>query len=128
MIRSTRSLQRVAVLTVLFFSALAMQSAALAQPRMPSPRERASNLKDRLGLTDSQTTAITKIFEESQLDLRRALDSARGDRESMRTVRMNMMKHTDERIDSLLTSDQKKQYEDLRKERRGRPSGRSRNG
>jgi Spy/CpxP family protein refolding chaperone len=102
----------------------AMSGSAYAQPAMMSPKDRAANLKERLSLTDSQMTAINKIFAESQQAMKIAMDSARGDRGAMREVRMNMMKKSDERIDSLLTVDQKKKYEDLKKERRGRMRGR----
>ena len=43
------------------------------QGGMPAPKDRAADLKDRLSLTDSQTTLITKIFTESQEAMRKAL-------------------------------------------------------
>jgi Spy/CpxP family protein refolding chaperone len=106
---------------------LLMHAGAIAQPRMDSPKDRAAAMKERLALSDSQTTAITKIFEASQADMKKAFDMRGGDRDSMRAMRMSMMKKVDDRIDSVLTSDQKKKYDDFRKERRGRMRDRSRN-
>ncbi len=111
----------------LFACVLAAHTGASAQPRMDSPKDRAGNLKERLALNDSQTAAITKIFEESQHDMRKLFDMRGGDRDSIRAMRMTMMKQVDDRIDSVLTSDQKKKYDDLRKERRGRMRDRPRN-
>jgi Spy/CpxP family protein refolding chaperone len=93
---------------------------------MPAPKDRAADLKERLSLTDSQTTLITKIFTESQEAMRKAVDSMKDDRQAMRGLRMEMMKKSDERIDSILTADQKKKYDDLVKERRSRMRGRPR--
>src|ERR1700690_2677077 len=98
-----------------------------AQRGTMTPKDRAANLKKSLDLTDSQTTVVTQLYTESQEQMKAALDSAKGDRQSMRDLRMSIMKKTDERIDSLLTDDQKKKYEELRKDRQGRARGRQRN-
>jgi Spy/CpxP family protein refolding chaperone len=109
------------------FSLTGIFGALHAQPRMMSPKDRASNLRERLNLNDSQTNAITRLFEESQEQMRKALDSTKDDRQSMRDLRMAIMKKTDERIDSLLTADQKKKYEEMKKDRRSRMPRRPRN-
>jgi Spy/CpxP family protein refolding chaperone len=92
-----------------------------------SPKERAANMKEQLALTDSQAVLVTGIFEDAQADMKKAADSADGDRRSMRDLRMAIMKKSDERIDSILTDDQKKKFADMKKERQGRMRNRQRN-
>ncbi len=111
----------------LFACMLLIHAGASGQPRMDSPKDRAAAMKERLALSDSQATAITKIFEASQADMKKAFDMRGGDRDSIRAMRMSMMKKVDDRIDSVLTADQKKKYDDFRKERRGRMRDRPRN-
>ena len=101
MIRRTRGLRAEAFFAALLFTLFAYH-AATAQPRMPSAKDRAANLKERLSLTDSQTVAITKILEGSQQEMRKAFSPSEGNRDSMRAMRMSLMKKTDDRIDSLL--------------------------
>jgi Spy/CpxP family protein refolding chaperone len=132
MVCGKQSRHKAAFIILILCSTMAIGGLAYAQQgpggqgRMMSPKDRAADLKERLALSDSQTALITKIFAEAQEAMSKAVDSLKGDRQAMRDLRMGMMKKSDERIDSLLTSGQKKKYEELIKERRSRMRGRTR--
>ncbi|HEY6192654.1 MAG TPA: hypothetical protein VI215_10075 [Bacteroidota bacterium] len=129
MVYRNRGRHAAALILLLFCTIVAAGGSAYAQRGqggMPAPKDRAADLKERLSLTDSQTTLITKIFTESQEAMRKAIDSVKDDRQAMRGLRTEMMKKSDERIDSVLTADQKKKYDELVKERRSRMRGRTR--
>ena len=95
-----------------------------AQPMRMTAEERAASLKERLMLTDDQTTKVTAILKESEKKRETLMDESSGDRESMREKMMSLMNDTDKKIDALLTKEQRKKYEELKKERRQRMEGR----
>ncbi len=118
-------------LTPIVFCLLLLLTAAgadriQAQPQRMSPKERADRLKSQLSLSDSQTVAVTKIYEESQQEMSKAFNDSSGDRQSRREVMMKMMSKTDDRIDSLLTADQKTKFAEIKKARQSRQGGRFR--
>jgi hypothetical protein len=87
-----------------------------AQPRMRSAKKRVAMLKEQLALSDSQVTAITAILEESQANMKAAVDSVRGDRQLMRDKRAKVMKETDAKILAVLTEEQQNKYAVMKKE------------
>jgi Spy/CpxP family protein refolding chaperone len=109
-------------LALLFLAA----SSLWAQPMMRTPAERARQLKERLFLTEEQTIAVEIIFEERQKEVTAKMDSLMGDREAMRAFMTSQAAKTDEEIEGLLNEDQKKKYEELKKERRERRGGQRR--
>jgi len=125
--RRNSYLKNTVISIALLWSMTAACGILWAQPARMSPKERAANMKEQLALTDSQAVLVTGIFEDAQADMKKAADSANGDRQSMRDLRMAIMKKSDERIDSILTDDQKKKFADMKKERQGRMRNRQRN-
>ncbi len=89
-----------------------------AQPGGGRIEDRVARLKERLKLTDEQTVKVKEIYTTAQTDIQKYRDSiATGNREEMMLFAMERMKKTDAQIDSVLTVDQKKIYEEVKKER-----------
>ena len=99
-----------------------------SQPMMRTPAERARQLMERLSLNEEQTIAVEIIFEERQRETTAKMDSLRGDREAMRAFLSRQAAKTDKEIGEILTTEQKKKYEDFKKERRVRRPGQRRRG
>ncbi len=92
---------------------------ASAQGMRMSPEERVKQLKDSLSLDDKQTDAITAIFKEMGAKRQAMMDSI-DDRDARREAMTGLMKTTDEKIESVLTPEQKDKYEVMKKERESR--------
>jgi len=109
---------------LLFFAVALMMgiaaSNASAQGTMrATPEERAKMLKDSLGLNDKQTGKVVIIFK-SMSEKRQAVMDSLDDRDARREAMMKLMSQTDEKIEALLTADQKVKYEVMIKEREAR--------
>lgn len=106
------------VLSFLFVHQLAWsQGPGQGRGMMMTPEERAKQLQERLSLTDEQTAKVTKIFEASQKKAMEMMGSFQGDREAARKAMQEMQAKTDKEIEALLTKEQVKKYEELKKER-----------
>ncbi|MBI2428025.1 MAG: hypothetical protein HYV29_04395 [Ignavibacteriales bacterium] len=95
-----------------------------AQPMRMTTEERVANLKKELTLTDEQAAKVTAILKESEKKREAAFDKSGDDREARRAQMTALMEETDTKIAALLTKEQKKKYEELKKERRQRIEGR----
>jgi periplasmic protein CpxP/Spy len=84
-----------------------------------TPEERVKQLKDSLSLTDKQAEQITNIFKEMGAKRQAVMDSI-DDRDARREAMMGLMAKTDEKIEALLTPEQKDKYEAMKKEREAR--------
>jgi periplasmic protein CpxP/Spy len=107
----------------ILFSALAQ-----AQPQRMSVEDRVKMLKDSLKLSDDQSAKITKILEDQREEMTTAMKDIRDNRDSMQTIRQEIMKKTNEQIKSVLTESQTKKYDAMLKNRRqnmGRRASRS---
>jgi periplasmic protein CpxP/Spy len=92
-------------------------SNSLAQGMMRmTPEERVKQLKDSLGLNEKQTAQIDSIFKDMGAKRQALMDSV-SDRDARREAMMGMMKTIDEKIEALLTPDQKDKYESMKKAR-----------
>lgn len=91
-----------------------------AQGMRMSPEERTKQLKEQLKLDDEQTKKIEEIFKSAQEKMQEAMGNAQGDRDAMRKMMMDMRAKADKEIEALLTKDQKKKYDELKKEREKR--------
>jgi septal ring factor EnvC (AmiA/AmiB activator) len=91
---------------------------AQAQPQRMSVESRVKILKDSLKLSDEQSNKITKILEDQREEMTTAMKDIRDNRDSMQTVRQEIMKKTDENIKAVLTENQAKKYDDMLKARR----------
>ncbi|HTX18619.1 MAG TPA: hypothetical protein VMG34_08155 [Bacteroidota bacterium] len=104
----------------LFLTLSIVASNASAQGMMrATPEERAKSLKDSLGLNDKQTDSVIAIFKAMNVKRQAAMDSV-DDRDARRDVMMKLMSETDEKIEALLTPDQKTKYEAMKQERMAR--------
>jgi hypothetical protein len=101
---------------ILFTAALLSTTAALAQMRRPSPEVQAKMLKDSLQLSDDQTAKITDILAEAQKDQQDAMSANQGDRQAMRSAMMGIMKNTDKKITTLLSTEQAQKFESMQKD------------
>ena len=111
------------VLLFLFATALMIGgvfSTASAQGMMrATPEERAKMLKDSLSLSDDQTASIISLFKTMGQKRQAVMDSL-DDRDARREAMMKLMSETDEKIEALLTPDQKTKYEAIKKDREAR--------
>ena len=98
--------------------ALLFSTLAQAQPQRMSVEDRVKILKDSLKLSDDQCAKITKILEDQREEMTTAMKDIRDNRDSMQTIRQEIMKKTNEQIKSVLTEDQAKKYDAMIKNRR----------
>ena len=88
--------------TVVFVAAgLLAGSAARAEALDP----RAQSMKEQLNLTDKQTQDLDKLFKET-----------RAKQKALRKELQDLRKNQKERMDAILTAEQKKKYEELENE------------
>lgn len=99
---------------------LSVLQRASAQGMMRSPEERAKQLKEQLKLDDEQTKKVEEIFKSAQEKMQEAMGNAQGDRDAMRKIMMDIRAKGDKEIEALLTKDQKKKYNEVKKEREKR--------
>ena len=101
------------------FSLVALTQIAFSQGMMmATPEERAKRLTERLSLTEDQTKKVQEIFKNADKERSEKMESVRGDRDAMREQMTAIMANTDKQIEKILTDEQKKKYEELKKERR----------
>jgi len=114
-------LKRITIGLALFVGfALLIPSLLQAQPQRMSVEERVKMLKGSLKLTDEQSNKITTILEDMREEMTTAVKDIRDNPDSMKAIRREMMKKTDESIKSVLTEEQAKKYDTMMKERRPR--------
>ena len=90
---------------------------------MRDPGARAQMLKDRLALNDSQTSQVKAIFEESQTKMEALRSNSALSQDDRRSQMMSIRKAQDDKVEALLTADQKTKYEAMQQEMRGRMRG-----
>jgi hypothetical protein len=97
-----------------------------AQPNRRTPEERVKQLKEQLSLDAKQEKKALEIFKESDTKREAMFNemSANDDREAGREKMMKLFEETDKKIEKILTKDQKKKYEEIKKERQQRMGGR----
>jgi len=83
-----------------------------------APADRAKQLQTQLKLTDDQTAKVTAIYV-AQAAKRDSLMKAGADRQAMRPL----MQASNEKIQALLTDDQKVAYKKMQEEMRARMGG-----
>ncbi|CUS97231.1 Spy/CpxP family protein refolding chaperone [Candidatus Chrysopegis kryptomonas] len=88
-------------------------------------------LKRELNLTPEQVTKIQKILDSAQKQAEIDREKYQGDREAMMKATRERWEKIDKEIEAVLTKEQKKKYEQIKKERqermrewRGRPNSR----
>ncbi|UWZ82842.1 hypothetical protein [Occallatibacter riparius] len=83
----------------------------------PSPDEAVARLSSKLNLSDDQKSKITPIIADRQTKMRELADSS-GRRLQKARKAKSIMSDSDKKIEALLSSDQKKTYEQMKEERR----------
>lgn len=90
---------------------------------MMDPGRRADMLKDRLGLNDTQTSQVKAIFEDSRTKMETVRSNSSLSQDDRRSQMMSMRKAENDKVEALLTADQKTKYEAMEQEMRGRMRG-----
>ena len=109
--------QRKFAFTLMFI--ILCSSFLVAQPNRRTPEERVKQLTEQLSLDKKQQEQVLKIYTENDKK-REAMFSdmqGSGDRDAARDKMMKLFEETDKQIEKILTKDQKKKYDDLKKER-----------
>lgn len=113
--------------TLMLALLMASASVSKAQPRgqRMSPKDRVAKMKDQLNLTESQQSQITKIYEDADTDMKAARAKNGSGRDAMMSAMRTIMGNADARVDSVLTSDQKAKFAEMKKKRQDRTRRRS---
>ncbi len=110
---STKTFVLFAVLIFFFL----LGQTIMAQPPADTDK-RLEHLKDRLALNDDQTAQIRDILERADAERDRLRELNEQNREKTRSAMQDLRDETDQQIDSVLTADQKTEYEKMKKELR----------
>ena len=102
-----------AIITLLLLSA----TQAFAQIDSARTLKRLEDLRTALSLTPDQTAKLKPILFDAQAQGRKIREEYGDDREGARDAMREQMPKTDSKIEALLTADQKKKYEEYKKER-----------
>lgn len=90
------------------------------------PGRRADMLKQNLGLSDDQTTQVKAIYQDSQTKMETLRSNSSLSQDDRRSQMMDIRKGENDKINALLTPDQKTKYaawEQQMRSRRGGGSG-----
>lgn len=90
-----------------------------AQPQQRGERM-IQRLKDSLSLSADQVTKIKTILDKQQEEGKKDWDANQGDRDAMRALMMKRMEKSDIEIEKILTKEQKKKYQEIKKQRSDR--------
>jgi periplasmic protein CpxP/Spy len=107
--------------------ALLLVSATQAFAQVDSARvlQRLEALRTALSLTPDQTAKVKPILFDAQAQGRKIREEYGDDREGAREAMREQAPKTDAKIEALLTAEQKKKYEEYKKERMQRMMERS---
>jgi Spy/CpxP family protein refolding chaperone len=111
--------QHLTLLICAFLLVVITSTNVVAQGMRMSAEDRAKVLKDSLRLSDKQMEQVVAILKEMGSERQALADSIR-DRDARREAMMSLMAKSDEKIESLLTKEQKEKYEVMKKEREAR--------
>jgi periplasmic protein CpxP/Spy len=92
------------------------------------PAKRADMLKQNLGLSDDQTSQVKSIFEDSRTKMEGVRSNTSLSQDDRRSQMMSIRKGENEKIQALLTPDQKTKYAAMQEQmrdrmRNGQPNG-----
>jgi Spy/CpxP family protein refolding chaperone len=86
-------------------------------PHLGRPEQVMDRMKDQLSLNAQQVGELQAIDSESRRETEHLLETHQGDLESVHDSLGAIMRGREARIKSLLTPEQQKKYEEIRKER-----------
>lgn len=81
-----------------------------------TPDQVVANMDSKLSLTDDQKAKITPIVADRQEKLKELFQSSGRRRQKAREVK-SIVSDSDQKIEALLTDDQKQKYEEIKQER-----------
>jgi Spy/CpxP family protein refolding chaperone len=111
--------RRIFVLVILTFT-LFLSSYVFSQERGRGFGDFLERLKTELKLTPEQTAKIQKILDDAQKQAEIDRQKHQGDREAMMKAMRERWEKIDKEIEAVLTKEQKKKYEQIKKERQER--------
>jgi Spy/CpxP family protein refolding chaperone len=111
--------RRIFVLVILTFT-LFLSSYVFLQERGRGFGGFLERLKTELKLTPEQTAKIQKILDDAQRQAEIDRQKYQGDREAMMKAMRERWEKIDKEIEAVLTKEQKKKYEQIKKERQER--------
>lgn len=82
--------------------------------------EQTLELMDRLKLSEQQAREVQQIYRRQREEMREMRSSANGDFSRMREIMQKKRQETDQAIEALLNAEQKKEFEQFKKERQER--------
>lgn len=85
-----------------------------------SPADMAKNLQTVLKLTDDQTTKVQAIYQAQATKMDSIRTAANGDFSSMRSAMQPLRQATNEKVNALLTDEQKAAFKKYQEEARAR--------
>lgn len=88
--------------------------------RMMDPGARADMLKKNLSLSDDQTSQVKSIFQDSQSKMEALRSNSSLSQDDRRSQMMSIRKGENDKINELLTPDQKTKYAALQEQMRDR--------
>jgi len=120
------SLQSLTISTLLLFAALAFAQnpQGTPPPSPPSTAERLENLAQQLNLTDAQKEKIKPILEDEAKQIQGLRDDTLLTREQRFSKFKEIRENTQSQIRPLLTEEQQKKLDEIRKQSRQQPAGR----
>jgi Spy/CpxP family protein refolding chaperone len=104
-------------LLVTFVIVMVFVKGGMAQPPQDLEKQ-VAYLNERLDLTEEQTVQIRDIIGRGQTERDRLRELNEENREAMRAAMQDLRDETDQQIDSLLTEEQKTEYDKMKKEMR----------
>lgn len=94
-----------------------------ARGGMMDPARRADMLKKNLNLTDDQTTQVKTILADTRSKLEALRSNSSLSQDDRRSQRMSIRKAENDKIEALLTPDQKTKYAAMEQQMRNRMGG-----
>ncbi len=118
-------MRRIGTVSMLvLFSAMVLHGQGM---RSSSPEDRTKRLKEELSLDTVQTAKVLVIYQELQDTMKKVFAANQGgDRQEMMSVMREHTSKADEKISALLTDDQKKKFDEVKKQREKRTQRRFR--
>ncbi|WP_443943822.1 hypothetical protein ACJVDH_12925 [Pedobacter sp. AW1-32] len=116
-------MKKLMMICALLFAVVTFANAQQGGGRMGgTPEERTKKmvetLTEKLKLTDDQKTKVSAIYTEQATAMTKIREEANGDRDAMREKSMKLRKDTDEKVNAVLTDDQKTAYKAWQEEQR----------
>ncbi len=105
---------------IVFFVVLMALPLSAQGPRgRISTQDRVKMLTEQLSLSKQQADSVQSILDAAQKERAEIFQAHQGDRTTMRSLMQKQAQTVDEKIQALLTADQKTAYEKVKKDRPG---------